>query len=73
MVDITHLKCKYEGCLIQPVFNFPNETNRLFCNLHKLDGMINIKDKDRICEYEGCKNRPSFNSENEEKPLLFQT
>jgi hypothetical protein len=68
MIDLFRVRCKHEGCMIQPVFNFPTENKEIFCNQHKLDGMINVHDKDRVCESKGCKKRPCFNLEGEAKP-----
>ena len=50
-------KCIENDCEIQPIFNYPNEKNRLYCNTHKLDGMINVKD--RRCLTPLCDTRPS--------------
>ena len=40
---------------------------RLFCKLHKLDGMVDIINKK--CTQKECKIRPHFNYENEKKPI----
>jgi len=34
--------CKYDKCNIQPAFNLPNIKNGLYCDTHKLEGMINV-------------------------------
>jgi hypothetical protein len=68
MIDLFRVRCKHEGCMIQPSFNSPNSFIGIFCNEHKEPGMINVKDKDRVCEFEGCTKRPNYNLENEEKP-----
>lgn len=70
MIDLFRVRCKHEGCMIQPVFNLPNKCNGILCNKHKKDGMINVHDKDRVCEFKDCQKRPSFNFENEEKPIF---
>ena len=28
-------ECEYEGCIIVPVFNFPNESSGRFCKAHR--------------------------------------
>ena len=38
-------KCHSPNCKISPSFNYENETNFLYCNTHKLEGMINVKAK----------------------------
>ena len=35
-------RCQYKDCNIIPCYNYPLETTQLYCNAHKLDGMINI-------------------------------
>jgi EsV-1-7 cysteine-rich motif len=58
-------KCLEIGCDKRPSFNNENEKKALYCNDHKLDGMINVKDK--TCEQKECKTRPNFNYEGEKK------
>jgi len=43
----------------------------LYCSTHKLEGMINVKDK--TCIYPNCKTRPIYNIENEKKALYCYT
>ena len=52
------VKCKYDGCETQPSFNKEGETKGLYCNQHKLDGMVDVKHLK--CKYDGCNTRPSF-------------
>ena len=40
-------KCKLEGCDKRPYYNTPGETSGLYCKDHKVDGMIDVKNK--IC------------------------
>jgi hypothetical protein len=53
------------------MFNFINETKAIYCSSHKLNGMIDIKNK--ICNYEECKKISNFNFENERKPIYCFT
>ena len=46
-------KCIHENCMKQPSYNIPTEKIALYCNIHKLENMINIKNKN--CIYENCK------------------
>jgi hypothetical protein len=59
--------CKFPDCKITPSFNYKNEKKPLYCTEHKLDNMINLKNK--TCIHKGCNIQPSFNYENEKKPL----
>ncbi len=56
------MKCIIENCNTQPIFNYENKKIGLYCNVHKLDNMINVKNKK--CLYNNCKTRPCFNYEN---------
>jgi len=55
--------CNYKDCKTKSNFNFENEKKAIYCSKHKLEGMINIKDK--ICEYHECNISPIYNFENE--------
>ena len=55
--------CKEKGCKIRPNYNNEGETKALYCNAHKKEGMVNVKDK--TCLNEGCKIRPNYNNEGE--------
>ena len=59
--------CKFPDCKITPSFNYKNEKKPLYCTEHKLDNMINLKNK--TCIHKGCNIQPSFNYKNEKKPL----
>lgn len=58
-------KCKFENCNKYPTYNFEGEKKRLYCSLHKLQGMIDVKTKN--CENYLCSSLPSFNYPNEQK------
>ena len=51
--------CKENGCKKQPSFNKERETKGIYCNAHKKDGMVNVKEK--MCIHLDCIIRPSFN------------
>jgi hypothetical protein len=51
-------KCEINGCEITPSFNFIYSTRPARCLNHKIDGMINIKNK--LCAEEGCLKRASY-------------
>ena len=46
--------CKEEGCKKRPSFNLEGETKALYCSNHKLERMVDVKNKN--CKEEGCKN-----------------
>ena len=50
-------KCQF--CDKQPCFNLPGNTEGIFCNDHKEEGMINVIQKN--CEHEGCTKQPCYN------------
>ena len=56
-------KCVQPTCNKQPSYNYEGETKALFCFNHKLENMINVKDK--TCIQENCNTRPNFNYEGE--------
>jgi len=60
-------KCAEDWCKKQPNFNFEGESQGLYCDLHKKDGMINIKS--RRCIEDGCIKIPVFNFEGESRGL----
>ena len=51
--------CNFQGCYTQPIYNYKGIKKGIFCSVHKLDGMINVKD--RKCEYIECNKIPNFN------------
>jgi hypothetical protein len=59
--------CIHEGCKTRPTYNVEGETKALYCSRHKLEGMVNVKNK--TCIHEGCKILPVFNVEGEMKAL----
>jgi hypothetical protein len=59
--------CIHEGCRVIPTYNTEGEKKALYCAKHKLEGMVDIKNKK--CIYEGCKIQPNYNTEGEKKAL----
>ena len=59
-VSKSSIKCKL--CDKIPVFNYKGESTGVYCNDHKLDGMINVMCKK--CKFEGCDKRASCNFPN---------
>lgn len=49
--------CIHEGCETMASFNYIGLTTRLYCNIHKLDGMINLT----IVRCIICNNPASYN------------
>jgi hypothetical protein len=59
--------CCEGDCKKQSNYNFEGNKNALYCNSHKQEGMVDIKNK-RCCE-EGCKTRPYYNFEGNKNAL----
>ena len=59
--------CQEKGCTTRPNFNLSGETKGLYCNVHKKEGMVDVKRAK--CIHEGCITRPSFNLSGETKGL----
>ena len=63
--------CIYPDCKTSSIYNFEGQTKRLYCASHKLDGMVNLKNKP--CIHPNCKIRPTYNLEGETKALYCNT
>ena len=63
--------CNYNGCQKEASYNYENNKNRIYCNSHKLNNMVNVGVK--ICIFENCKVRASFNYEEEKIPIYCVT
>ena len=57
--------CKENGCKIRQNYNKPGETIALYCNAHKLEGMVDVKNKACL----ECKKQPNYNKPGETKAL----
>jgi hypothetical protein len=66
--NTTEKKCKREGCKTLPCYNYEGEITRLYCSEHKIVGMVNVKDRNRICKYDGCKKRPHYGNKDDKLP-----
>ena len=47
--------CIHNGCKTLPIYNVEGETKGLYCDTHKLDGMVNVKSK--MCKTYLCLTR----------------
>jgi hypothetical protein len=54
------LQCISDGCKIKPSFNKPGLTKRLYCVVHRLDGMVNVNVTNKKCTFNACKTIPNF-------------
>ena len=43
--DVKNKRCKQAGCNTRPHYNYEGETIGVYCQKHRLDGMMNVKDK----------------------------
>ena len=59
------------NCSKRANFNYKNEKKALYCSTHKLDDMVDIKNKK--CIYDGCDKQPVYNYINEKKALYCCT
>jgi hypothetical protein len=53
------VECNFNDCNKCPNYNYKGEKIRLYCSSHKLEGMVDIKNKH--CENVGCTVLPVFN------------
>ncbi len=60
-------KCIYDNCQTQSSYNYDGQSKGLFCMAHKLDGMINVKNKK--CIHSNCNKYPNFNIDGQSKGL----
>ena len=60
-------KCKFNGCKKRSTYNYEGEKTAIYCNAHKLNGMINVKHK--TCIFDGCKKQPTYNYEGEKTAI----
>jgi len=55
--------CNYDDCEKNCNFNFKNAKKAIFCLTHRMNGMIDVKNK--RCKETGCKTQPTFNIKGE--------
>ncbi len=48
--------CIEENCNTRPTFNYKDETTAIYCSIHRLENMIDIKNK--LCIEENCNKQP---------------
>ena len=59
--------CIHPNCKKNPYYNKEGELKALYCSSHKLENMVDIKNK--TCIHPNCKKQPLFNKEGESKRL----
>jgi hypothetical protein len=59
--------CVQDECKRQSAFNYKYELKAIYCNEHKLNGMVNVKDK--RCMNDNCNWRPIYNIEGESRGI----
>jgi len=59
--------CKENGCNVKAYFNYEGIKTPIYCFIHKLDGMVDVKNKK--CIHDGCKTIPTYNVEGESKAI----
>uniref|UniRef100_A0A7S3XZM6 EsV-1-7 n=1 Tax=Heterosigma akashiwo TaxID=2829 RepID=A0A7S3XZM6_HETAK len=50
--------CEQAGCSKGPTFGFQDEQEGRFCEEHKVNGMVDVKNE--VCEHAGCHKAPTF-------------
>jgi len=63
--------CIYPNCNVRSNYNIDGETKALYCATHKLNGMVDVKNK--TCIYPNCKVQPNYNINGETKGLYCST
>ena len=59
--------CVHPDCKVRPSFNAFGEKKSLYCFAHKLDGMVDVKNK--TCIHLDCKKQPNYNKDCEKTAL----
>lgn len=59
--------CVFDGCTTRANYNFHGQKEKLFCAVHKQDGMVDVTHP--MCAYNGCMKVPYFNAPGERKGL----
>ena len=60
-------RCIFNGCNRFPSYNVKNSKIPLFCKKHKLENMIDVKNKK--CIFENCNTRPTYNLSTEKTAI----
>jgi hypothetical protein len=60
-------RCQHDGCNTRPNYNFQGQTKTLYCNVHKLPDMVDIKSK--RCQHDGCNTLPVYNYQGQTKAM----
>jgi hypothetical protein len=48
MINVQNKVCEHDGCTKRPHFNTLGKRAGRFCAVHKVDGMVDVKNK--VCE-----------------------
>ena len=59
--------CQFFECKTHATFNYEGQSKALYCNVHKLPNMVDVKNKK--CQMTGCTTRPTFNYDGQSKAL----
>ena len=71
-MNVVSNQCAHDGChKTSPVFNTAGSPNGLYCAAHKLEGMVDVKNK--RCAHDGCDTRASCNMPGEVQGLYCAT
>jgi hypothetical protein len=60
-------KCVYPNCETVPIYNYIIHKNGMYCKLHKLDGMEDVKNNK--CIYDKCNTRSNYNYKGKTKGI----
>ena len=65
--------CILKTCNNKAYYNYKNDTNYIYCKTHKLDNMIDLRNRCKICIYTNCITRANYNYKNENKAIYCKT
>lgn len=61
MIIIGQKHCEELNCIDKAKYNYPGETIKRFCEIHKLTDMVNLENEIKTCIEKDCKNIPLYN------------
>ena len=64
-MNMNNKKCLVDGCVTEPIYNYPTAKAGIYCKEHKLDSMIDVKNIK--CIHGTCKTRANYNYPNFKK------
>jgi hypothetical protein len=71
MVNVTSKKCIYENCKTIPNYNFVGNKTAIYCNIHKLENMVDVKHIK--CIHIDCCKRPHLITSGKIKVSIVKT